>query len=132
MNTPVTDQIKKDYPLYAYYHKYGIKIIHWWAAVCGCDISVNRSGIMGAGKATFMSALQSFDNKVASLLTPRLFSKALQKFGSLACTVEDIEKELARVSDYFSKRGTYYDRAGNIYSVEGKLIQRANKQHDAI
>ena len=127
MNTPVTDQIKKDYPLYAYYHKYGIKIIHWWAAVCGCDISVNRSGIMGAGKATFMSALQSFYNKVASLLTPRLFSKALQKFGSLACTVEDIEKELARVSDYFSKRGTYYDRAGNIYSVEGKLIQRANK-----
>jgi len=126
MNTPVTNQIKKDFPLYAYYHKYGIKIIHWWAAVRGCDISVVRSGIANAGRETFMSAISSFDEKDASLLTPRSFAKALQKYGTLACTVRDIETELKRVSDYFLKKGTYYDQAGNIYSVDGKLIQRGN------
>ena len=29
MNQPVTEQMKEDYPLYAYHHMYGIRIIHW-------------------------------------------------------------------------------------------------------
>ena len=37
LTLPVTEEIKKKYPLYYYYHQYGVKLFHWWAAVMGCN-----------------------------------------------------------------------------------------------
>jgi hypothetical protein len=37
MTTPITEHTKEEMPLYYYYSKHGIKIIHWWAAVMGCE-----------------------------------------------------------------------------------------------
>jgi hypothetical protein len=39
MDCEVTDETKEQYPLFWYYKKYGLQVIHYWAAVMGCDIS---------------------------------------------------------------------------------------------
>ena len=136
MNVPITDDIRRDYPLYVYYKRYGIKIIRWWAAVCGCDISENGCGISGAGKKCFMDALKSFDGKDVSSLTPKSFAAAIHKYAKPEVkskyTVQQIEEELIRVYKWFSEGGTYYDDVDNIMSVSGRRIKsasRATHQH---
>ena len=49
------------------YHKYGIRVIHWWDAVMGYDISVHKAGIIGAGEKAFIAALRSFDDNLLSI-----------------------------------------------------------------
>ena len=57
------NEMMEQYPLYTYFHKHGIKIIHWrWAAVMGCDISKDASGISDAGVKAFLLALALFDS----------------------------------------------------------------------
>ena len=79
MTVPVTDEIKEKYPLYVYYHKHGVQVLHWWAAVMGCDISEHESGIHDAGEKAFLSALASFDSAEAQLLTTKSFAEALRE-----------------------------------------------------
>ena len=50
MVTPVNDRTRSRLPLYFYFCRYGIKIIHWFAVVVGCDISESSSGIVGVEK----------------------------------------------------------------------------------
>ena len=79
MTVPVTEEIEEQYPLYAYLHKYGIVIIHWWAAVMGCDISVDSSGIRNVGPKAFFKALESFN--LGDAVPPRSssFAKAIRE-----------------------------------------------------
>lgn len=60
MTVLLTDEIKGNYPLYAYYKCWGIQVIHCWVAVMGCDITNpggNKIGIKGIGEAAFFKAL---------------------------------------------------------------------------
>lgn len=103
MTLPVTDEIKKKYPLYHYRHRYGVKIFHWWAAVMGCDITKEKSGMLHAGRKAFLSALASFDDKPSP--TAATFAKALRSHCGLLVKVRyssaTMQKELERVSDWF-------------------------------
>ena len=139
MNTPVTEQTKDELPLYYYYKKYGIKIIHWWAAVMGCDISKEECGIKKIGRQTFLAALRSFEKKHPSSLNEESFAKALKKklpitsaIPFIGISATNIQNELTRVRNWFTRRGTYYDSDGNICSLEGEIIEKANyvtRQH---
>jgi len=130
MTVPITDKTMEEHPLYYYYHKYGIKIIHWWAATLGCDISESKSGdIIGAGRKAFMDALESFENKDQSLLDTHSFARALRKHGTSKTRllkVSVIEKELTRVSNWFTNGSKYYDCSGNVLSVDGTLIESSS------
>ena len=42
MDTAVTERMKSSLPLFYYYRRYGLTVIHWWAAIMGCDISEKR------------------------------------------------------------------------------------------
>ena len=132
MNTPVTDSMKDERPLYYRYHQHGIKVIHFWAAIMGCDISENASGIVGVGRACFLAALKSFDEKPSSQLTSNNFAKAIRNKATTAVrasySVKQIQDELDRVSKWFSKDGTYYDEQGNTFSVSGTLIEQATRK----
>mmetsp|Transcript_9285 Transcript_9285/g.13933 ORF Transcript_9285/g.13933 Transcript_9285/m.13933 type:complete len:185 (+) Transcript_9285:1-555(+) len=121
MNTPITPQTKDDLPLYYYYKKYGIKVIHWWAAVMGCDITKEESGVKGIGRATFYAAMGSFENKPILSLNTASFTKSLKAHARFTARLpiigisdEHLQDELSRVSDWFIKRGTYYDSNGNV------------------
>ncbi|KAL7541138.1 hypothetical protein ACHAWF_006863, partial [Thalassiosira exigua] len=85
METPVEGEMKETLPLYFYYHRYGLRVIHWWAAVMGCDISIDESGITHAGNKAFFKALCSLDHVVSSDLTSLDFAKALRDHSSTAC-----------------------------------------------
>lgn len=87
LTIPVTDDIKKRYPLYHYYHQYGRKIFHWWAAVMGCDVSKEKSGILDVGKKTFLSALASF-NKRMDPPTAETFARALWYHSKLSVLLQ--------------------------------------------
>ena len=94
-------------------------------------MSVIRSRIKGARKVAFMSALRSLDAKCASLLIPNLFARSIRKFAtpvtSSSYYVDNIEKELARVLDNYSKKSAWYDKDDIVYSVEVKLNRRSNE-----
>ena len=127
MKTPLTDEIAMKYPLYRHYCKFGIQIIHWWAAVIGCDISKNRSGIAGIGRKTFMTALDEFCDKDASFLTTRAFAKTLRNKADASVrfsfSVGEIEKELKRVAAWYTVDAKYYDRSGNVLSANGAVVR---------
>ena len=131
MTSALADDAKAKYPLYRYYDKFGLKVIHWWAAVMGCDISENRSGISGVGRETFLSALESFDAADASELTARAFASAIRNKGTatvrLSYSVGQIEAELRRVANWFSDEAKYYDNSGNIMLVRGAIFKRTSR-----
>ena len=74
MRIDVSSEIAENFPLYAYYCKYGIRVIHWWAAVMGCDISEKRAGISDASEKTFIAALRTFNDGGSSSLGLCAFS----------------------------------------------------------
>ena len=63
MSVTLDENLKEQYPLFYYYKRFSVKIIHWWAAVMGCDIShrETKNGIANADRAVFIAALCSFD-----------------------------------------------------------------------
>ena len=82
MDCAVTDDTKEQYPLFWYYKKYGLQIIHFWAAVMGCDISKGptKVGIDGIGKKVFFSALDSFDSQQSTtIIDSQTFAKVLRE-----------------------------------------------------
>ena len=133
METPVTEEIEAKYPLYVYIRQYGLRIVHWWAAVMGCDVSKGptKVGIRGVGRAAFLEALTTFDSKQERELSARSFAKALRdKAGStvrLSYSIREIQAELNRVSHWFSSGGSYYDGSGNIKSFAGIVIKKASR-----
>ena len=66
-----------------------------------------------------------------SLLTPCLIARSIRKFAlnvtHVSCSVEDIEKELLRVLDYYSKKVTHYNKDGDVYLVEVKITRQINE-----
>eukprot|EP00573_Skeletonema_grethae_P007592 CAMPEP_0201711044 /NCGR_PEP_ID=MMETSP0578-20130828/58939_1 /ASSEMBLY_ACC=CAM_ASM_000663 /TAXON_ID=267565 /ORGANISM="Skeletonema grethea, Strain CCMP 1804" /LENGTH=253 /DNA_ID=CAMNT_0048200093 /DNA_START=2547 /DNA_END=3308 /DNA_ORIENTATION=- len=131
MTTPVTEDIAKNYPLYAAYKRYGIKIIHWWAATMGCDISKDDCGISGAGTKAFFKVLDDVMKREGDL-SPTVFAKKLREHAQpstrLSYSQTQIRDELLRVSNWFSKDGTFYDQDGCIYSISGRKISLASNQ----
>ena len=71
MLVEVTDEVREKYPLYSYFQKHGIKIIHWWAAVMGCGVSKDVSRIRDAMVKAFLSAIASFISNDTQLLSSR-------------------------------------------------------------
>jgi hypothetical protein len=63
LDVPVTDAMRTVLPIFYYYRWYGMRIIHWWAAVMGCDIFKKDLGIVSAGRGVFVNALRSFDDE---------------------------------------------------------------------
>lgn len=122
MRLPVTEEVKQNHPLYNYYHSYGVEVIHWWAAVMGCDISLGptKTGIKDAGASAFLSAMQTFDG---STNRPNVnsFARALLQTCSKKVTdvysLDDIVGELIRVSNWFGRDGQYYDKDGNYFHI---------------
>jgi len=127
MDTALTDEVAQQFPLYSFYKKYGIKIIHWWAAVMGCDISVEDCGIRDAGKKGFLKALHTFDGKDPDVLTSYSFAGKLRDNSRVVCSVDEIKDELDRVANWFSEKGTYYDELGNVHSITGHEVKAATK-----
>ena len=117
LDAPVSNETRVKHPLFFYYRKFGIKVFHWWAAVMGCDISENQSGITGAGKTTFYLAMQEFDVDRPSSLTSRSFAKKLREHARRSCrasySVVKIQRELERVNQWFTKDATFYDESCN-------------------
>ena len=132
MRLPVTEEAKQKHPLYNYYHSYGVEVIHWWAAVMGCDISLGptKTGIKDAGAAAFLSAMQAFDG---STNRPNVnsFARALLQACSKKVTdvysLDGVVGELIRVSNWFGRGGQYYDKNGNIVSTSGVTLQAASR-----
>mmetsp|Transcript_42027 Transcript_42027/g.88267 ORF Transcript_42027/g.88267 Transcript_42027/m.88267 type:complete len:211 (+) Transcript_42027:492-1124(+) len=129
MTVPVTVDVRDGYPLYWYYRKFGVRIIHWWAAVMGCDITESNCGMFYLGDKTFLPALSAFDEGVASMVNSITFAAALWDRTSPRTrdhyTIDAIRKELDRVLKWFSANGTYYNDLGDILSVNGTLIKQA-------
>jgi len=59
MEEPLTDAIEKKYPLYAFYCRQGVRVLHWWAAVAGCDVSEVENGVDGISKGIMLKAIGS-------------------------------------------------------------------------
>jgi len=131
MTKPITEYTKDELPLYYYYCKYGIRVIHWWAAAMGCDISEERCGIRHIGRDKFLSALDSFEDKDPSTLNEESFAQALAKktpiYYRLCGAKQKIRDELTRVRHWFTQRGKYYDNDGNILTIDGVLAEQANR-----
>ena len=105
MAAPLTDDIAEKFPLFALYHRFGLRVIHYWAAVMGCDISVDKSGIRDAGKACFFGAIESFRGSSARDFTSHNFAKAIHQNAKpsvrLAWGPSCIKSELDCVSTWF-------------------------------
>jgi 5'-3' exonuclease len=136
MTVPLTDEIKGKYPLYAHYKRWGIEVIHWWAAVMGCDITNPGDnkvfGIRGVGEVAFFKALESFEllgttpNSQSLAITLLLRSK--DKVAESYTAAEIIRAELDRVVKWFSKDGQFYDKDANLVSMSGAVLLDANAQ----
>lgn len=63
LTAPVDECTKDELPLYYYYNKYGCRVIHWWAAVMGCDVSENQFGIQDIGRETLLKARPEYTSK---------------------------------------------------------------------
>ena len=127
MDAPVDERTRARLPLFFYFNMYGLKIIHWFAAVVGCDISESSSGIVGAGKAAFIKAMKTFDGGPVADLTPRSFAIKLREVALPSCrlrySIRQVTTELCRVSTWFTSGGTYYDTSANVRSVDGRLLK---------
>ena len=126
METPLTDEVKEQYPLYAYIKKYGLRVVHFWAAVNGCDITEAESGISGIGKETFFDALRSFESSNGStVITAESFAGHLLKCAKRPVrsrwNVGEVAESLDFVAKFFVEGGTYYDKDGREYFVNGNI-----------
>ena len=128
LRVPVTEETRLQYPLYDYYHKYGVKVFYWWSAVMGCDVSLGgrKTGITHAGSAVFLSSLKTFADS-GDVPNVSTFAEALHCQSSTRVTdaysVEDICDELRRVSDWFGSAGRFYDKEANVWSIRGDVIE---------
>ena len=65
-------------------------------------------------------------------LTPTAFAKKLREYATpptrQSYSATQIRDELIRVSKWFSKDGTFYDKHGNVYSISGKEISHASNR----
>ncbi|EJK67549.1 hypothetical protein THAOC_11399, partial [Thalassiosira oceanica] len=127
LTVPDTPELRENYPLHGYYIDYGRVVIHWWAAVLGCDISKSRGGISGLGDKAFLDALGTFSQRSADL-NSSTFSEALLKCAKQAVSWEakEIEAELDRVTKWFLNGGSFYDKEGNLLSNKGDIIRKAD------
>ena len=129
LRTPLAEGMKDTLPVYHYFHLYGWKVIHWFAAIMGCDVSVERSGISGMGRTAFVQALSKSEDKGVQKLQPRPFAKKLRDFCRPSCrlshSIKSISTKLQRVARWFTEDGTYYDNAANLYLVSGSLLTKA-------
>ena len=93
----------------------------------GCDISVAESGITHAGRAAFISALDTFDGRPACELTCQSFAKALLDCGSAALrsawSESKASAELKQVVKWFSSEATFCNEQANVRSVLGDMIR---------
>ena len=132
METELTEEIATKYPLYKYYRQYGIKVIHWFAAVMGCDLSENDSGILHAGRAAFISTLDHFYNNGINP-TSKQFATELRKQAMAATrptySALQIQRELDRVHKWYADDGTYYDVNGNVMSISGRKVSNTSHKH---
>ena len=130
LDTAVTERMRNSLPLFYYYHRYGLVVIHWWAAIMGCDISENASGIAHVGPKVFFEALRSFDDKPPGRLTAPSFATALLSNAQQRCremySRSRISTELRRVARWFTVGGTYYDPDANVRSISGAMVQAAS------
>ncbi|KAL7552027.1 hypothetical protein ACHAWF_017125 [Thalassiosira exigua] len=131
MEAPVDAEMKDTLPLYFYYRRFGLRVIHWWAAVMGCDISVNENGILYAGPKAFFKALRSLDHVPSSDLSTLNFANALREHVGAACRlswgVHQLAAELDRVAKLFTSDGTYYDDDGNVLKITGELVRERSR-----
>jgi 5'-3' exonuclease len=127
---PVTGEIERKYPLYASFKKYGIQILHWWAAVMGCDISENGNGIDGIGKSTFLKVAQEFySGDVADISAEQFATKLLGNSNAAAKskhTIASVVAELDRVANWYTSGGCYYNEVGDAISLGGGIIERSH------
>ena len=130
LNVPATAEMETKLPLFWYYRRYGFRIIHWWAAIMGCDISEKESGVADAGRGAFINTLRSFDDDDSGELNPRSFATKVREFARPQCrlsySVGSITRELERVARWFAVGGTFYDEAGNVRSVDGGIVRAAS------
>lgn len=132
MTIPLSDDLKEKFPLFAYYKRWGLRIIHWWAAVMGCDISIGdtKCGIKGVGPVVFFKALESFRTN-NNAPDSESFANSLLQYSSDAVKVMhtsiNIRDELDRVSKWFSCDGQYYDDHSNLVSIAGAVLRERNK-----
>ena len=130
LDVPVTNAMKTAPPIFYYCCRYGMRIIHWWAAVMGCDISKKESGIVGAGRGVFVNTLRNFDDKEPATMNPRRFATKLRQYARPQCrfsySVAAVAQDLQRVAQWFTTGGTYYNDVANVRSVAGSIIQVAS------
>ena len=131
MELSLTEDVEEKYPLYYYYRFFGLRVLHYWAACMGCDISPSKAGLAGIGREAFFKALQGFDVMDDKQFTSKSFAEELRKNGRLVTrttySVRAIQNELERVSTWFSDGGTYYNLEGEVISVSGRLVKEASR-----
>lgn len=138
LSTHLTDEVMERYPLYYFYRKFGFVVFHYWAACMGCDISRDKSGMIGIGRMCFLKALREFECDNPPQFSALAFARNLRKHGDIQTRTKysptAITDELERVSAWFSRGGTYYDEAANVLSVAGEIVKsssRITKEHMA-
>ena len=110
LRTPIAEGMKDTLPVYYYFHLYGWKVIHWFAAVMGCDISVGGNGISGMGRAPFVRALRELEEEGVKELEPRKFATKLRDLSRvsvrLSYSIKSISVELRRIERWYALDGT--------------------------
>ena len=96
-SVPVTAEMVTTLPIFWYYRRYGMHIIHWYAAIMGCNISKKDSGIVGAGRGAFVKSLWSFDGKDPADLNPRSFAMKLLEFARPLYRLSTALRQLLRI-----------------------------------
>ena len=123
----LTEEVKGKYPLYAHYVRHGRKVIHWWAAVRGCDLSASVSGIKGAGREAFLSAMNHFSDIPLEECTVENFVSELLKNSFRSArehySEEDVCAEIHRVSKFFTQEACYYKQNGAVHAVSCCVVR---------
>ena len=78
LRTPFAEGMKDTLPVYYYFNFYGWKVIHWFAAVRGCDISVDGNVIDGIVRVAFVRVLRESEDEGVRELEPFKFAKKLR------------------------------------------------------
>eukprot|EP00978_Attheya_sp_CCMP212_P014184 scaffold36080_cov41-Attheya_sp.AAC.1 len=76
MEEPLTDAIEMNYPLYAFYCRQGVRVLHWWMAVAGCDVSEVENGVDEISKGIMLKAIGSLTEEGGDVTEER-FAAAL-------------------------------------------------------
>eukprot|EP00978_Attheya_sp_CCMP212_P027787 scaffold93977_cov62-Attheya_sp.AAC.2 len=129
MEEPLTECIEQHYPLYAFYRRHGVKVIHWWAAVAGCDVTELSNGVDGIGKEMMFKTFCSLSGEGGEV-TEEQFAAMLLCLSpppsvSLKYSVAFIAEELKCVGSWYTKCGLFYDLDldGNIFRIDGERIE---------